>query len=173
MKTVKELEVVSKDYADARLVLSDRVRALEDELEATRRKYLPTIRHAANKAKALHETLKNAVDESRDLFKKPKTMTVHGIKFGLQQSKDDISWEDEEQVIKKIKKMMVDRVDVLINTKESLCKTALKQLPIADLKKIGVLSVEGSEQILIKDTNSDIDKFVQKLLDESSDVETA
>lgn len=170
MKTVKELEGHSKDYADARQILSDRVQALEDEVEAVKRKYFPTIRHAANKAKTLREVLANAIEESRDLFKKPKTMTVHGIKFGLQKSVEDLDYDDEEQVIKRIKKLMVDRVDVLINTKEKLCKTALKQLPVSDLKKIGITSVDGSEQILIKDTNTDIDKLVKKLLDEDKDV---
>lgn len=166
MKTVKEFETISKDFADARLVLSDRMRAMNDEIEAIKRKYLPIIRHAVNKAKSLKENLSNAIEESRDLFKRPKTMTVHGIKFGLQKVSDDIEWEDEETVINRIKKTMVGQINVLINTKETLCKTALKQLPAPDLKKIGVSLVEGKEQVLIKDTNSDIDKLVQKLLDE-------
>ncbi len=166
MKTVKEFETISKDFADARLVLSDRMRAMNDEIEAVKRKYLPIIRHAVNKAKSLKENLSNAIEESRDLFKRPKTMTVHGIKFGLQKVSDDIEWDDEETVINRIKKTMVGQINVLINTKETLCKTALKQLPAPDLKKIGVSLVEGKEQVLIKDTNSDIDKLVQKLLDE-------
>lgn len=166
MKTVKEFETISKDFADARLVLSDRMRAMNDEIEAVKRKYLPIIRHAVNKAKSLKENLSNAIEESRDLFKRPKTMTVHGIKFGLQKVSDDIEWDDEETVINRIKKTMVGQINVLINTKETLCKTALKQLPAPDLKKIGVSLVVGSEQVLIKDTNSDIDKLVQKLLDE-------
>lgn len=173
MKTVRELDNIAKDYADSRQVLSDRVQALEDEIEAVKRKYMPTIRHAANKARTMNEKLAQAIEESRDLFKSPKTMTIHGIKFGLQKSKDDINWEDEQQVIKRIKKLMVSQIDVLVNTKESLHKTALKQLSPADLKKIGIVIVEGSEQVLIKDTNSEIDKLVKKLLDEEKALEEA
>lgn len=173
MKSVKELEKLVKDYADARQTLNNRVQALEDDVEAVKRKALPSIKHAANKAKTLQAELSAAIDTSRDLFNKPKTMSIHGIKFGLQSKAQDISWENEEQVIKRIKSKMVPQIDVLINTKESLHKSALKQLSPQDLKRLGIEIVPGVDVVIIKDTNSDIDKLVKKLLDEHQELKEA
>lgn len=165
MATLREIDSLAKEYADDRQRLNDRLTGLEDELELVKRKHMPSIINAVNKAKKSRETLSIAVDNSRDLFVKPKTQTAHGIKFGLQKSPDSYTFEDEAQVIKKIKKLMMNNADSLINTRESVSKTALKQLTPSELGKIGVEVVPGCESVIVKDTNSEIDKFVNKLLE--------
>ena len=165
MATLREIDSLAKEYADDRQRLNDRLTGLEDELELVKRKHMPSIINAVNKAKKSRETLSIAVDNSRDLFVKPKTQTAHGIKFGLQTSPDSYTFEDEAQVIKKIKKLMMNNADSLINTRESVSKTALKQLTPSELGKIGVEVVPGCESVIVKDTNSEIDKFVNKLLE--------
>ena len=150
MATLREIDSLAKEYADDRQRLNDRLTGLEDELELVKRKHMPSIINAVNKAKKSRETLSIAVDNSRDLFVKPKTQTAHGIKFGLQKSPDSYTFEDEAQVI---------------NTRESVSKTALKQLTPSELGKIGVEVVPGCESVIVKDTNSEIDKFVNKLLE--------
>ena len=165
MASLKEIDVIAKEYADDRQVLSDRLTGLEDELELVRRKHMPSIMNAVNKAKKSRESLYAAVDASRGLFDRPKTQTTHGIKYGLQKNPDTFRFEDENQVIKRIRKLMPDKTESLINTKESLSKTALRQLTTSELGKIGVEVLPGTEQVLVKDTNSEIDKFVNRLLE--------
>ncbi len=134
--TLEEIDLLAKDYANASQVLSDRIMGLEDEFENVKRKHLPSIINAVNKAKSTKELLYGAIDISRHLFDKPKTFTLNGIKCDLQKGRDAFVWENEEQVIRRIKKSLLKHVDSLINTKESIAKSGLKQLTPDELKRL-------------------------------------
>ena len=165
---LSDIEKLTKAFAEARQQLADRVRALEDEIIAVKRRRLPVIKSTVNIVLEKQSFLKAAVEESRGLFVKPRTMVFHGVQVGLQKSKGKISWSDDEQVVKLIKKHLPDQADVLIKTIEKPVKDALKNLPAADLKKIGVTVNETGDQIVIKSTDGEIDKFVDTLLKEES-----
>lgn len=163
-----DIEKLTKVFAEARQLLADRVRGLEDEIQAIKRRRLPGIKSAVNAVIDQQTELKAAVEESADLFVRPKTMTMNGVKVGYQKSKGTISWADADQVIKLIKKHLPEQADVLIKTKEKLIKDALQNLPAADLKKIGVTVNAGGDQVVIKSTDDEIDKLVDALLKEEN-----
>lgn len=167
---LSDIEKLTKVFSEARQQLADRVRALEDELQTIKRRRMPGIKSAVNSVLMQQAGLKGAVEGSRDLFVKPRTVIFHGVQVGLQKAKGKISWSDDEQVVKLIKKHLPDQADVLIKTVEKPVKDALKNLSAADLKKIGVTVNETGDQVVIKSTDSEIDKFVDALLkDESLD----
>ena len=62
-----------------------------------------------------------------------------------------------------------DQVDTLIKTEESPVKSALLNLSTADLKKIGCTVTDTGDKVLVKSTDSDIDKFVDALLEEPNE----
>lgn len=166
MATLSEIERVTKEFSDARRALSDKVGYLEEEIATLRRKYLPGIRRAVDAAAEKQSALYAVIEESADLFVKPRTIIFHGIKIGYQKKKGTITWEDEGQVIKLIKKHFPDQEDILIRTAEEPVKTALAQLSVQDLKKLGVTVVDTSDEVVIKPTDSEIDKLVKALLEE-------
>ncbi|PKN20406.1 MAG: hypothetical protein CVU71_01040 [Deltaproteobacteria bacterium HGW-Deltaproteobacteria-6] len=161
-----DIEKLTKVFADARQVVTDRVRALEDEIQAIKRRRMPGIKSAVNTVIEQQKALKEAVEESTGLFVRPKTMIMNGIKVGYQKEKGSVSWEDAAQVVKLIKKHLPDQADVLIKTTEKPIKSALENLPAADLKKIGVTVNAGGDQVVIKSTDDEIDKLVDALLKE-------
>ena len=161
-----EIEKITKGFSEARQQLADRVRALEDEIQTIKRRKLPGIKSAVNSVMAEQAQLKAAVEESRELFVKPRTIIMHGIKIGFQKAKGKISWSDDSQVIKLIKKHLPEQAEVLIKITEKPIKDALMNVPAADLKKIGVTVDEDGDQVVIKSTDSEIDKFVDTLLKE-------
>ena len=168
MKQFSEIEQLTKTFSDARQILTDRVGALEDELQTIKRRRLPGIKSAVNSVMEKQAELKAAIEDSRSLFIKPKTFVLFGIKIGFQKAKGKISWSDDDQVIKLIKKLLPDQADVLIKTTEKPVKDALLNLPAGDLKKIGCTVDDTGDQVLIKSTDSEIDKFVETLMKEDA-----
>ncbi|MFA5183311.1 MAG: host-nuclease inhibitor Gam family protein [Syntrophales bacterium] len=161
-----DLDGLTKEFSSAREALAGRVRALENIIATIKRRRLPGIKTAVNTVMEKQASLKAAIEESRSLFVRPKTMIMHGIKIGYQKSKGTISWDDSDQVVKLIKKHLPDQADVLIKTTEKPIKDALLNLSAADLKRIGVTISDDGDQVVIKSTDSEIDKFVDALLKE-------
>jgi hypothetical protein len=164
MASLAEIEKLAKGLSDAREALKGRMAQLEDEIAAAKKRYLPGIRKAVEIAAGRHQKLFDALAENHELFVRPKTVIFHGIRVGYQKAKGEITWDDEDQVIRLIKKHFPDAVDNLVKTKETPIKPALALLTVTDLKKIGVTVTETSDQVFIKPTDSEIDKMINALL---------
>jgi hypothetical protein len=175
MATLGEIERLTKDYADWRMQLSEAVLVAEHEIAAMKRQHVVTIKRKVEAVAERQASLKAAIEASPELFTKPRTMIMHGVKIGFQKEKGKISWADANQVIRLIKKHFSEQADVLIKTTEKLIKAALQQLPAADLKRIGVTVGETGDAVVIKSTDSEIDKLVNALLkgDEPDEEEAA
>ncbi len=169
--TLSEIEQKTKDYADARSVLGDRVQRLNDEIEAIKKRLLPGIKKAVEIAAERKAILKASIEEGSSLFVKPRTIVAHGVKVGLEKGKGKVEWEDDDQVVKMIEKHFPDQADVLIKTKKTPVKKALSQLTVAELKKLGITVEETGDQVVIKGTDSDVDKLVKALLKEHENEE--
>jgi hypothetical protein len=162
--TLTEIELLARNFSDARLNLKEGLDELETEIAVVKKRYLPAIRRAVEKAAQRHEALRAAVEEAPELFQKPKTVIFHGVRLGYQKARGEITWADTAQVIKLIKKNFPDQVETLLKIVETPIKTALAQLSVADLKRIGVTVIETGDEIFIKPTDSEIDKLINALL---------
>ncbi|HOT30157.1 MAG TPA: host-nuclease inhibitor Gam family protein [Candidatus Ozemobacteraceae bacterium] len=160
------IEKMTKDYADARGTLSGRVTEMNEAIDLIKRRYLPLIKHAVNSALDRKSKLQAEIENHPELFEKPRTLTLHGIKVGFQKQRAGIDWNDDEAVVKLIRKHFPDQVDVLVKTTEKPVKSALNQLTVADLKKLGVSVSDGADEAVIKPTDTDVDKLVAKLLED-------
>jgi hypothetical protein len=166
MATLGEIELLTKDYSESYSKLSDKVRDLNDEIDSAKRKHMRYIKSFAEDALERKSKLSNAIEDSKDLFDKPKSIVIHGMKVGLQKGKGKITVPDEEKTILLIKKNLPDQAEILVKTEEKLVKSALENLSAGDLKKVGLNIVESTDSVIIKPTGSDIDKIVTALLKE-------
>lgn len=155
---------LAQELAAARMMLKERVSALEAEVAALKKKNLPAIRKWAEAAAERQQALHQAIEEHPENFVKPKTMILHGIRFGYQKRKGEITWDDEAKVVALIRKHFPEMEEVLIRVVETPVKKALGQLPAADLKKLGVSVENDSDEVFIKATDSDIDRIVEAIL---------
>ena len=163
---LSELEKLVKDYADARKVLSERVMNMTDEIYTIRSKYVPGIKRIAGTVAEKLAILVEAIMDNKYFFVKPRTLILHGIKIGLQKAKGQLSWDDDAQVVKLIKKHFPEQADVLIHTEEVPVKSALAQLPAKDLERLGITIENTNDEPVVKSTDDNIDKFVNTLLKE-------
>jgi hypothetical protein len=165
MHTIADLETLTKKLSEARDELSKTVLALQLKIHEIQNDALPTIKRSVNKAAAHQAALSAAIDTSRDLFIRPRTYVLNGIKFGLQKSKGGINWEDDARVVSLIKKHFPrSQADLLIKTTEKPIASALADLAVADLKRIGCTVEDTQDQIVIKPVDDTVDKIVNALL---------
>jgi hypothetical protein len=173
MTQLTDIERRVKAFADARAEVAGIVTILNEGIEALKRDNMPGLKRAIARAAEKHDNLKVMIDANPSLFVKPRTVVMHGVKVGMGKGKGGITFEDPAQVVKLIKKHMPDAADVLIITKESPAKDALAQLSATELKKIGCNVVNAGDAVVIKPTDSEVDKLVDTLLKGATEGEPA
>jgi len=164
MATLAEIEMMCRDYALARSALKEKVEALNEEIERLKRQRLPQIRKAVEMAAERQNALRTAVSESPELFQKPKTQIFHGIEIGFRKGKGQLVWEDEEQVVRLIHKYYPEEYETYLKITERPIKTALAQLSVNELRRLGVTVIETGDEVIIKATDTEIDRLVNSLL---------
>lgn len=164
MATMQEIETKAQAHAKARTDLTNIVTLLNAEIDAVKKKRMEKLKKAVISATETGDALLELVAESAELFKKPKSVILHGVKLGYKKQKGKIDFEDADQVIKLIRKYLPDLEDLLIITEEKPSKDAMNNLDVAQLKKIGATVTCDSDVAFISDTASDIDKIVNALL---------
>lgn len=170
MADMSEIEALTQEYSSARIALCDKVETVNQELTAVKRRYLKALRALSDKALSARADLSAGIDASRDLFVKPRTRVLHGVKIGLAKNKGWFETDDEARTIKLIRKHMnPDTAALLVKVTEKLNKAALDELDAADLKRIGVRLQGGGDELVIRPADGDVDKLVNALL-EGADV---
>lgn len=173
MTQLTDIEKRAKAFADARAEVAEIVSTLNDGIEALKRDNMPELKRAIARAAEKHDNLKGIIDANPQLFVRPRTVVMHGVKFGYGKGKGGIAFDDPAQVVKLIKKHLPDQAELLIITKESPAKEAIAQLSAADLKKIGCNIVNAGDAVVIKPTDSEVDKLVDALLKGATEAEAA
>lgn len=158
------IQAAARDYRKAKDLLVERANDLHEQMEAAKRARIIGLRNAVAKTKEAEAALHAAIEANPQCFLKPRTIVFEGVKLGYQKAKGKISWEDDGQVIKLIRKHLAEAADVLIKSTDKPVKDALANLTAAELKKIGVSVTEAGDEVLIKDTTAAVDKLVAALL---------
>lgn len=171
MNSLAQIEASTKKFADDRDALKAAIRKLNDDIDAAKRAAMPVIKRAVAKIAERHSELTALIDDSRDLFVKPRTVIFHGIKVGITKGKGSIDWDDDNRTVSLIEKHLPDQADVLIKTTKKPLKKALAQLSTAELKKIGCTVEETGDIIVIKPTDSEVDKMVTALIADATAIE--
>lgn len=163
---IEHIENLTKNFAGARAELADRLQALKDEQEAIRRRRMTGIRNALARLQGAHGELHAAVEASPDLFDKPRTRVLHGVKVGWQKARGKLVIADAENTVALIEKLLPDQVGVLVKIAKSPIRSALQQLPARDLKRLGVAVTDDIDAVLIKPADGDLDRLIAALLDD-------
>lgn len=158
--TLAEIEKRTRAYADARDVLSGYVTTLNDKIETAKRNALADIKRAVNRTAEREAELRFTIETAPELFERPRTVIFHGVKVGFQKGKGTLEVPDEDRTRALVRKLFPD----CLRVKESLNKEALADLAVADLKRVGVNVTETGDVVVIKPTDTAVDKIVNALL---------
>lgn len=169
--TLSEIEQQARAYADARAELAERVQALQDEIEAAKRRKLRGIKSAVATAAAAHDALHAAVADSPDLFTRPRTKVLSGIRIGYAKQKGRLIIEDAAKTMQLIRRHFPEQEEALIKISAAPIRKALETLTGAELKRINVLVDDAGDKIIVKPVDSEVDKLVAALLAEAEQID--
>lgn len=168
MNDMTHIEKLCRAYAEARDALegeADEIRNLRRRAVRARMRILKT--RVANAA-ATKEALRAAVADRPDLFEKPKTLAVEGIKIGFRKMPGRIDG-DEQAAVERIRKHFPNLAAALIRTRDSINRQAVKNLDGRQLAKIGLAITEVDDEVVVAAATSDLDKLVDALMAEEEE----
>jgi molybdopterin converting factor small subunit len=169
--SLADIDKQAEKAAAARQTLAALVQALTDSLDATKRDALPAIRRALDRAADQHDKLRQLIADAPELFSRPKSQILHGLKLGYKKSKGKIEFNNPDRVMALIKRHFPEQAKTLIVTEESPSKKALANLTATDLKKLGINVTEGDDVVFITPVDSAVDKMVDALLKDATATE--
>ena len=161
--TMEEIENRAKAFASARDELIERANVLREEHEAIKRRRLQGIKNSLDRVIAAREELHAAVKANPELFDKPKTRILHGVRVGWMKQRGKLTVADEAACIAALRKLFGDEAEAYIKTTDKLVIAALQNLPGADLKKVGATITEDVDAVMIKPVDDAIDKLIAAL----------
>ena len=163
--TLTDIANLTDAFAAEHTTLTSIMEDMNADLEKIKRRYLPIIRNAVANAAAKKLALHTAIAGSPGLFEKPKTQIFHGVKVGFRKGSGGIDWDDDAAVVERIEKMFTKaQADLLIKTTKKPIAKALEDLDVAELKKLGCRVEDTGDVVVIKPTDSEIEKAVAALL---------
>jgi hypothetical protein len=173
LTTLAEIEQLTKDFSVEHDALANCIGSLEKEIAALKGQYMVRLKkHVASAAQA-KVILYTAIAGSPELFAKPRTQIFHGVKVGFMKGKGGIEIEDEEKTLALIRKTYGDDADAFILTTEVPDKKMLSDLTVTELKKLGCTVGDTGDKVVIRPTDSEIEKTVAALLKDATETEAA
>jgi len=164
MRGMPEITELAKTYATARETLRVRMMERESELDEIREKYDAGLWEAAGEAHAAELLLREAIAESRELFEKPRTQVIEGIKCGFRRTNGSLVWGDDTVVVERISELFPDQFDTLVKVSSKPLRKGLEQLSVAELKRLGVTVRPGSDQVVCVAQDGCADAEVDRLI---------
>lgn len=160
MTTIEER---ARYYAACRDELATRINALEAEVIVARERHRIGLLDALRAHKRAEEDLRHAIAAAPELFDKPRTRVLHGIRVGLQKGKGGLEIADEAATVKLIRKHCPDQFDALVKVIERPIRKALQNLDAGLLKKLGIGILGTGDVIVLAATDGDLDKLIKAL----------
>jgi hypothetical protein len=163
--TLGDIEKLTAALADTSTALDDTLANYEAELQDVNEKFLRPLKRLATATAQAEAELHAAIQAAPHLFVKPRTLNLHGFKIGYTISEGKLVWDDEDLVVKLLKKKFPDQTESLISTKETPNKDAIKALSLSSsqLAALGCAIEDAGDQVLIKRAAGDVEKLITKL----------
>ena len=166
--TLEQIAKATRQFADARRELATLVDTTNRRMRLIYEDNLAQLRKLLARAADSRAALEALIAAAPELFARPRTIVLHGVKIGLRKGRGGIEWDDEEQVVRLVKKLFPDQADVLIRTTEQPVKNALAELPAVDLKRLGVTVEETGDVPVVQPADTAVDKVVKAFFKSTS-----
>lgn len=172
MSKLIEIEKAAEYYANARDELARIVQIMQDQIQKVQAEHTPRIRQLVRIAARNHSQLHAAIEAHPELFQRPKTRVLHGLRVGYAKQRGKVEIDDEEAVIARIRKQLPEeQAELLIRVRETVDKNAVCDLAVVDLKRLGIRVTADGDVVVIKSVDGEVEKLVAALLKDAEQVE--
>lgn len=163
MDSMTRIENLALHFAQCRDDLGAHINAMNEEIQRIKEHSLGDVRAALRTYNTAEDDLRVAVTAAPALFNKPRTRVFHGVKVGLRKGKGLMKIANPERTLDLIRKLLPEQVETLIRTTHTPVKDALEQLDAQTLKRIGVHVTGASDEVVVRATDTDMDKLIKAL----------
>ena len=157
--SMNDIETLASKHAKNIDGLAELARAVNEEIEACTQRASKKLKALAAKCVDSELLLEEALEDSPELFEKPRTVVLSGLKLGYARGRDKLDF-DEEKTIDLIDRYFPEMAQALIKTVRKSVSSALGNLQPAQLKKIKVDVVEGDDTVVLKVADTATNKLV-------------
>ena len=162
-----KLEDLTREYANQRRQLATSVLELQEKINVIIAQRTVAIKAGVAKTAEAHDRLKRELDKSPELFVKPRTITIEGIKIGYSQVKAKIDIPNEALTLRKIReKLPKAQAALLIRITEQVDHNACIDFTQADLDRLNIDHIPATDKVVIKPVDTEADKVLKRLLKE-------
>ena len=157
-------------YFEAREVLRERADRIRDiKSKAGSRLKNGLLRRVAACSAAM-DALRQEIEEHPELWARPRTRALHGVKVGRRSLPGRLEIDDDA-AIPLVRELLPAKAKALVRTRETLVKEAVKGLPRAELAAIGGRIADLGDETVICIPRDAVDKLVEALLESFSEEE--
>lgn len=166
--TLDNIRAASERLAVAHIATTARAGLLQDEIKTAvapiYAKHRSGLDAAAEEEARARDDLQRLLDGAPQLFKKPRSIAVNGVRAGYRKEEDSMYYPDEQAVIKRIRALFPELADLLIRTEETIVVDSLVQLDADKRVAIGVSLITGADKSFITVGDSDVEKLAKTLI---------
>ena len=154
---------LAASYFEARRALAERADRIREIKRKAGSRLMPGLRRRIEAAKAARIELAAEIEASPDLWEKPRTRRLHGVKVGRRSLPGRLVI-DEPTAVLAIRQLLPGRERDLVAVRMSLVKAAVKKLDGAELAAIGGRIEDLGDETVIAIPKDDVDAIVGALL---------
>jgi hypothetical protein len=143
---------------------------LESEVSAAQAAHMLTIRSLTRSVIKRQAELAEGIKAHPELFDKPRTLIVAGIKFGLRKQPGKMCWADDAKLLKRVDELFAKgdistaQYEGVVEVRFVLVAKGLEKLDASTLKRLGVTVEADSDAVEIKSVDSEVEKMVKAVI---------
>lgn len=175
MTTLEDLQRRATVLSQTRDRLRDLLATMQAGIDTVKNGSLPDIRRVARTIARQHTKLADLIAANTDLFVKPRSYVQDGLKFGMQKQKGKLTWDDDEKLCARIRKLVdegaltAEQAELCVRSKETPVAAALEKLDAKLIKRLGISVGADTDAPLIKSVDSEVEKAVNAVLRAATD----
>lgn len=166
--TLDSIRAAAERLAAAHVATTARASLLQDEIKSAvapiYERHRSGLDAAAEEEALAREDLQQLLDAAPQLFKKPRSLIINGVRAGYRKEEDSLYFADEKAVIARIRALFPDQADLLVRSEESLVLDALPQLDAKARGAVGISLITGADRSFITIGDSDVEKLAKTLI---------
>lgn len=165
-----KIDALAFNLSKRRAALADLVAEIETEQRAVLSRHRVKLRELYAVTAGAQAALYADVEAHPELFVKPRTLTLHGVKVGFAKAPGRMEIDDEARTITLAKKHLdEEQLALIVSVRESINKKAAAGLSVADLKKLGIRIEETGDRLVLTYMDSALDALLERLLEDAKD----
>lgn len=169
--TLDQIRLAADRLAVAHTATTARAGLLQDEIKAAiapiYARHRGSLDAAADEEAAAHRALMALLEGAPQLFVKPRSLAINGVRAGYRKAEDQLDWGDDDALIKRIRALLPKQADILIRTQETLVIDALAQLDADAHRSLGIARISGADNPFITVGSADVEKLAQALISDA------